>query len=256
MWNFCTFCALLTASPLALSSAARMCARHAASSRAADTVVTSGFTASASPTSSSVNAPVSRFCFDLSVTRHTLYLRLSPTMTTLDSAGQCRLIASSTGTGAMFSPPAVMMSSLMRPVMYTCPSASMRPTSPEWSHPSPSMVSCDFSALFMYPIMTWRPRKQISPSPGLSRPSWCSVLSSIGNVIGPHEPNLNMSRRDMVPMPAVSLIPYTSSTSIPIADRKSSVCRGMGAAPVRHASQRSSPSASRTVSKTAFLHSS
>mmetsp|Transcript_26239 Transcript_26239/g.81051 ORF Transcript_26239/g.81051 Transcript_26239/m.81051 type:complete len:257 (-) Transcript_26239:1296-2066(-) len=253
MWNFCTFCALLTASPLALSSAARMCARHAASSRAADTVVTSGFTASASPTSSSVNAPVSRFCFDLSVTRHTLYLRLSPTMTTLDSAGQCRLIASSTGTGAMFSPPAVMMSSLMRPVMYTCPSASMRPTSPEWSHPSPSMVSCDFSALFMYPIMTWRPRKQISPSPGLSRPSTCSVLSSVVGVTEPHEPNLNLYGIDVEPRPHVSLMPYTSPTSMPRAARNSSVSREMGAAPVRHTPHSSSPSASRTLWWTSFL---
>ena len=41
----------------------------------------------------------------------------------------------------MFSPPAVMMSSLMRPVMDQKPSASMSATSPECSHPSASIAS-------------------------------------------------------------------------------------------------------------------
>mmetsp|Transcript_63983 Transcript_63983/g.176859 ORF Transcript_63983/g.176859 Transcript_63983/m.176859 type:complete len:214 (-) Transcript_63983:392-1033(-) len=51
---------------------------------------------------------------DTSATRYGLR---SPTATTFCSAGHSALIASSIGTGAMFSPPAVISSSLRRPVM-------------------------------------------------------------------------------------------------------------------------------------------
>jgi hypothetical protein len=42
------------------------------------------------------------------------------------------LMLSSRITGAMFSPPAVIISSLILPVMYTNPSLSTLPVSPEW----------------------------------------------------------------------------------------------------------------------------
>ena len=42
----------------------------------------------------------------------------------------------------MFSPPAVMMSSLTRPVMKSTPSGVILPESPEWRKPWGSMVFC------------------------------------------------------------------------------------------------------------------
>ena len=82
------------------------------------------------------------------VTNIVLYFLLSPTIMTLEIAGRKDLRASSTGTGAMFSPPAVMMSSLMRPVMLSkSVFGSMAPTSPLCNHPSSSMLSLVFAML-------------------------------------------------------------------------------------------------------------
>ena len=54
--------------------------------------------------------------------------RLSPTIIAFEMAGHAFLSASSTGTGAMFSPPAPISSSLYRPVTRTMPCTSMQPS--------------------------------------------------------------------------------------------------------------------------------
>jgi hypothetical protein len=43
--------------------------------------------------------------------------------------------------GGIFSPPAVIISSFFRSVIFRNPLSSIIPISPEWSHPSSSMVS-------------------------------------------------------------------------------------------------------------------
>mmetsp|Transcript_14058 Transcript_14058/g.34827 ORF Transcript_14058/g.34827 Transcript_14058/m.34827 type:complete len:221 (-) Transcript_14058:1698-2360(-) len=141
---------------------------------AAVKLVTPGLTFSASPSSSSVpgSSPVAPLV--LSVTKMTLYFFLSPTIITLEIAVKLLLIQSSIGTGATFSPPAVMISSLYRPVMRKKPSLSMQALSPESIQPSGKIASAFFfftscrcssprSGLARYPIMMWRPRKHSSP---------------------------------------------------------------------------------------------
>ena len=108
-------------------------------------------TSSELPKSFSVKAPSSLGSGTWRRVRITvLYLRLSPIIIALEMPGRSSLSLSSTGTGAMFSPPAVMMSSLMRPVMASMSvSASTLPTSPDLSQPSSSMVSSVLAWLCM-----------------------------------------------------------------------------------------------------------
>mmetsp|Transcript_9200 Transcript_9200/g.25073 ORF Transcript_9200/g.25073 Transcript_9200/m.25073 type:complete len:201 (-) Transcript_9200:1335-1937(-) len=159
-------------------------------------VFTFGLTCKAAPAKLSVpgNSPVEPSA--TRVTKATLYLRLSPTIMTLDRAGQFCFRSASIGTGAMFSPPAPMISSLYRPVILRKPSTPMVPLSPLWSQPSSSMASRVFFSmsatcsaphcgLARYPIITCRPRKQISPCsssvsglPGVLR--FASTFSPLG----------------------------------------------------------------------------
>ena len=87
------------------------------------------------------------------VRRHARNLRLSPSSTALLTIGQCAFTWSSMRTGGTFSPPAVMMSSLMRPVIASSwspdPSAHGKnlPRSPERRKRDASKVSADFSGL-------------------------------------------------------------------------------------------------------------
>mmetsp|Transcript_34994 Transcript_34994/g.64811 ORF Transcript_34994/g.64811 Transcript_34994/m.64811 type:complete len:220 (+) Transcript_34994:675-1334(+) len=149
-------------------------------------------------------------------TRATMNFFLSPTIMMLEMAGCNFLTLASIGTGATFSPPAPMMSSLYRPVILIIPFSSMQPLSPEWSHPFLSMADMFFffahseppsslkSGFARYPIMMWRPRKQSSPcssSVALNRsfalltstysPSLPSfrILNSIPGIGYPHEPH-------------------------------------------------------------------
>ena len=62
-------------------------------------------------------------------------LRRSP-ITTASLISGCSLSPDSSGLGATFLPPAVMMMSFLRPVMCRNPSASNSPRSPEYSQPS------------------------------------------------------------------------------------------------------------------------
>mmetsp|Transcript_10722 Transcript_10722/g.39724 ORF Transcript_10722/g.39724 Transcript_10722/m.39724 type:complete len:256 (+) Transcript_10722:159-926(+) len=216
MVNFWIFCALLVASLLYVSIAVWMVFSHTGSFFACDTVVDAALTSVELPNNTSVNPPsVSGSCSCRSVTRHELNLRLSPIIITLEMPGRRDFSLSSIGTGAMFSPPAVMISSLMRPVM---PSrlvvGSTFPTSPECNHPSASTVSSVFSALCMYPIITCRPRKQTSPSPGLSlEGSWSILISTPGSVV-PHVPLMKYEGLPQVCGPVFSLMPYTSTMLI------------------------------------------
>mmetsp|Transcript_26468 Transcript_26468/g.56187 ORF Transcript_26468/g.56187 Transcript_26468/m.56187 type:complete len:215 (+) Transcript_26468:199-843(+) len=144
------------------------------SSSAALIVFTSGFTVLAPASSLSVPgvSPAAPTAF--SVTSAMLYFRWSPTIMISFMPSQLFLTWSSMGTGAMFSPPSPMISSLYLPVIFTMPASVTMPLSPEWSQPSASIVSAFFfiiswtcagpkSCCAMYPIMTCLPRKQSSP---------------------------------------------------------------------------------------------
>jgi hypothetical protein len=66
----------------------------------------------------------------LNVIRHPINLYISPTIIILEQGGQKILKLSSIGTGAMFSPPAPIISSLIRPVIFKWPSFKTIPRSP------------------------------------------------------------------------------------------------------------------------------
>merc|ERR1711865_613772 len=82
-------------------------------------------------------SPVAPSC--IKVTTAVLYFRLSPIIITLDTPLQNDLKAFSIGTGAIFSPPAPMISSLYLPVILSIPSLVIQPLSPECSQPSSSI---------------------------------------------------------------------------------------------------------------------
>mmetsp|Transcript_1892 Transcript_1892/g.2609 ORF Transcript_1892/g.2609 Transcript_1892/m.2609 type:complete len:310 (-) Transcript_1892:1469-2398(-) len=178
----------------------------------------------------------------LSVTSATLKGFLSPTIMIFATAGCRSLTFPSTGTGATFSPPAPMISSLYRPVILIMPRVSIQPLSPEWSQPSSSIAdsffffvhSCPPSSLksgfARYPIMICRPRKQISPCSSsvalnisLARghssyfPSLASrrIFTSHPGAANPHDPHSCTSSSEMVVAPVHSDIPYTSLTRMP-----------------------------------------
>ena len=120
--------------------------RQTASFSASFADVTAGFTSFAAPTRTSSKEPVASFCCCLSVKRTERNLSLSPTTTAVDTPGSSDLSASSMGTGGTFSPPAVMSSSLMRPVILSmgaapAPKGTKAPVSPEWFQPSASTAS-------------------------------------------------------------------------------------------------------------------
>jgi hypothetical protein len=67
------------------------------------------------------------------------------------------LTSSSMSTGATFSPPAVMISSLIRPVIVKLPCLSILPTSPEWRNPSLSSAALVAYSSLKYPMKTCLP---------------------------------------------------------------------------------------------------
>ena len=95
--------------------------------------------------------------------------------------GQIVLSESSINTGATFSPPAVIISSLILPVIFTNPSLSFVPRSPEWMYPSASRVSRVACSLLRYPMKLFLPLKHTSPSFS-SPPSVLSLLSIFKSV--------------------------------------------------------------------------
>ena len=92
---------------------------------------------------------------------------LSPTTITFDMQGRAFFIQFSIRTGVMFSPPAVIISSLALPVMKSQPFSSILPRSPERTKPYRSIVLLVSSGFFKYPIITFRPLRQIYPSASL-----------------------------------------------------------------------------------------
>mmetsp|Transcript_8157 Transcript_8157/g.18664 ORF Transcript_8157/g.18664 Transcript_8157/m.18664 type:complete len:270 (-) Transcript_8157:88-897(-) len=221
--------------PFAAWMAAVIVSIHTLSSMASTMVVTSGliFFAPASNCCVPAHSPLAPTA--LRVTKATLYFRLSPSIMTSLMPSHALFTHSSMGTGAMFSPPSPMMSSLYLPVIFTMPCAVTMPLSPEWSHPSASMVSAFLASMSlrcsgprsghaMYPIMIVRPRKQSSPwysSSALSR--WGArghsvfLLMSLGStaktftskpgISQPMEPHWCASSVDMVLAPAHSDMP-------------------------------------------------
>uniref|UniRef100_A0A0K2V695 Uncharacterized protein n=1 Tax=Lepeophtheirus salmonis TaxID=72036 RepID=A0A0K2V695_LEPSM len=103
--------------------------------------------------------------FTLSVRRQDKNFFLSPITIALLRRGISILIISSIKTGGTFSPPAVIISSLIRPVTLKYPSASTLPMSPECNQSSLSMASLVFSGSNKYPIITFLLLMHISPSP-------------------------------------------------------------------------------------------
>jgi len=77
----------------------------------------------------------------LKVNKTIRYFLWSPITTALARNFIYDLISSSRSTGATFSPPPVIISSLILPVMARFPLLSNLPTSPECNHPYSSIVS-------------------------------------------------------------------------------------------------------------------
>ena len=111
--------------------------------------------------------------------------------------------------GVRFLPPAVMMMSFLRPVIFRKPSSSSSPRSPVAAIRRLS-VSAVASGLRQYSRNTFGPRIRISPSsrrsgsrcPGRARPT---------------VPNLKWSSVPTVPTAVVSVMPQPSSTGTPAA---------------------------------------
>mmetsp|Transcript_99105 Transcript_99105/g.284779 ORF Transcript_99105/g.284779 Transcript_99105/m.284779 type:complete len:224 (-) Transcript_99105:1772-2443(-) len=114
---------------------------------AAEIVLTAGLTRRAPASNWSVpgDSPFAPTAFK--VTSATLYFRLSPIIMTSAMPSQAFFTASSTGTGAMFSPPSPMMISLKRPVIFVIPCSVINALSPECSQPSLSIDSAHFFAI-------------------------------------------------------------------------------------------------------------
>mmetsp|Transcript_13433 Transcript_13433/g.20123 ORF Transcript_13433/g.20123 Transcript_13433/m.20123 type:complete len:218 (-) Transcript_13433:1496-2149(-) len=138
------------------------------------TVLISGLIVAAGPSRKldPGSAPVAPFVFR--ETMQTLYFFLSPYIIIFEMIGQIFLMLDSSGTGATFSPPAPIISSLYLPVIFSMPDSLMHPLSPECIHPSLSIApsffffmsatcSSPIFGLAIYPIIIERPRKQISP---------------------------------------------------------------------------------------------
>lgn len=101
----------------------------------------------------------------LRVIRALMNLLFSPTSIILLHAGHYSLKLSSIGTGATFSPPAVMISSFIRPVILRYPPLSILPWSPVLKYPNSSIHSLVAYSFFKYPIITCLPATLISPCP-------------------------------------------------------------------------------------------
>jgi len=67
----------------------------------------------------------------LNVIIQAINLYISPIIIIFEHGGHKTLKLSSTGTGAIFSPPAPIISSFILPVIFKCPSFSILPLSPE-----------------------------------------------------------------------------------------------------------------------------
>mmetsp|Transcript_28345 Transcript_28345/g.34526 ORF Transcript_28345/g.34526 Transcript_28345/m.34526 type:complete len:205 (+) Transcript_28345:239-853(+) len=158
---FAIFCAREVAFPLAVFMPFSKYAFHLSHSIASAVVVAlepiSFDVARACPVSLSEGTPSSSTSTRRQ-RRMVKNLRLSPIAIQFDKAGMAALNWSSINTGGMFSPPAVIMSSLMRPVIDMKPegegiSGSSSPenvaTSPLCSQPSGSIVSTVLSSMSM-----------------------------------------------------------------------------------------------------------
>ena len=106
--------------------------------------------------------------------------------------------------GATFSPPAVMINSLILPVIYKNPFSSIFPKSPLWKNPYVSITSLVASSFPRYPIIMFLPLQQISPMPFSSG---FYMFTSVPNRAHPAAFRLNLFWREMVAGPVVSLNP-------------------------------------------------
>ena len=87
----------------------------------------------------------------LSVNKHDRYFLLSPIITAwLTTLERQSLISDSMGIGAMFFPPSVMMISLILPVIFKKPSASMLPKSPDLYQKSSENASFVFTSSYNF----------------------------------------------------------------------------------------------------------
>lgn len=85
------------------------------------------------------------------------YFLLSPSTTTLEKMGKTVLTWFSIKTGATFSPPAVIRSYFILPVIVKFPSRSIFPTSPEWTKPLLSIVDLVSYSFLKYPMKVFLP---------------------------------------------------------------------------------------------------
>ena len=132
--------------------------------------------------------------------------RRSPCITACEIQRDC-LSSFSMLAGVRFLPPAVMMMSFIRPVIFTKPSSSISPTSPVRNQPSPVNASRVASSLRQYSLKTLGPFMSSSPS--------SPILTSMPGAGLPTVPNLKASGVLTQPMPVVSVSPQPSSTVTP-----------------------------------------
>mmetsp|Transcript_49010 Transcript_49010/g.118719 ORF Transcript_49010/g.118719 Transcript_49010/m.118719 type:complete len:238 (-) Transcript_49010:1671-2384(-) len=130
--------------------------------------------------------------------------------------------AFSIGVGTTYFPFSSLYCSLIRPVIFTQPSPSIRPRSPVWNIidlPSGANVitSAVASGFFQYPLMTFGPTQQISPSsPGATGFPSSSQIYTVTPPRGrPIDPICLASGTLTVIMGDVSVKPYPSQIGIP-----------------------------------------
>ena len=99
----------------------------------------------------SVGKFVSGLTSTFRVNKHERYFLLSPIITAwLTTLERRSLMSDSIGIGAMFFPPSVMMISLILPVIFKKPSASMLPKSPDLYQKSSEKASFVFTSSYNF----------------------------------------------------------------------------------------------------------
>ena len=139
-----------------------------------------------------------------SVIRAVKNFHWSPITTMFQAIGHNSRNTCSISSGAIFSPPAVIISSLIQPVISRKPSLSRKPKSPLCTYPYESIVSQVAFSLLMYPTNIFHPLKQTSPIPF---ESGFTILICVPGRAYPHFRNLTFLFHWIVSVALVSLIP-------------------------------------------------
>ena len=109
-------------------------------------------------------------------------------MATTSATPGCDWSASSTSAGEMISPP-LLITSLLRPVTYRYPSASIQPMSPVLNHPPGWKLPAVASGSFSYPLVTMLPLTTMCATrPFATRSPESSTMAISGQMACPELP--------------------------------------------------------------------